>query len=217
MLNTIVTSPSSAMRSEARSYLSGNWKNAVLTTIVFVLITSAPSFILKEFLSRDTTSIFSIVYSLFVGAPITLGYTMFILKLTRKQNAEMSDLFEGFNNYGTIVFLAFKIGLFVVLWSLLLVIPGIIAALRYSQAYYVFIDNPKMGASEALDKSKELMRGNAGKLFLFILSFIGWFLLLAITCGIAGLWVLPYFYAAMAVFYRKLTSGEISNNEISSN
>jgi len=92
----------------------------------------------------------------------------------------------------------------VIAWSLLFVIPGIVAAYRYSMATYIMAENPGMQATEAIERSKALMDGRKGDLFCLDLSFIGWAILASITFGIGYLWLIPYIYTAYAAFYETL-------------
>lgn len=212
MNHTIITRPCREIRFEAKSLLSGKWGIAALTTLINILIVNAPSFLMGQFLDETLSSLLSIAYGIVIGGPLVFGYSLFILKLVRKEEAEISDLFEGFNHFGSSVLLNVLMGIFVFLWTLLLIIPGIIAALRYSQAFFILIDNPDMSPMEALNKSKQLMRGNVGKLFVLYLSFIGWGILAALTLGIGMLWLSPYFYAAIAVFYHELINKKDDEN-----
>ena len=100
---------------------------------------------------------------------------------------------------------SFLQALYVLLWTLLLVIPGIIAALRYSMTNYILAENPEMKAGEAIDASKELMDGNKWRLFCLGFSFIGWEILAACVPVIGVLVLLPYTSAANAAFYRDIT------------
>ena len=90
------------------------------------------------------------------------------------------------------------------LWSLLLVIPGIIASYSYAMAPYILYENPGMRPTAAIKASKELMRGNKWRLFCLQFSFIGWALLCALTAGIGNLWLHPYQETAQASFYRQI-------------
>lgn len=92
----------------------------------------------------------------------------------------------------------------VLAWSLLFVIPGIVAAYRYSMATYIMAENPNMQATEAIERSKTLMDGRKGDLFCLDLSFIGWALLAVLTAGIGNLWLVPYMTVSRAAFYRSL-------------
>ena len=98
--------------------------------------------------------------------------------------------------------------IFTFLWSLLLVIPGIIKSYSYSMAGFIMSENPEMSAKEAMEVSMRMMKGNKWRLFCLQLSFIGWGILCVFTVGIGYLWLNPYMNAATAAFY-----DEISRNE----
>ena len=100
------------------------------------------------------------------------------------------------------------------LWSLLLIIPGIVAAYRYSMAFYILNDNPEMSAKAALDESKRMMAGYKGKLFCLQLSFIGWGFLCLFTLGIGYLWLTPYIQTSMAYFYQNLKEARMEEAKI---
>lgn len=91
------------------------------------------------------------------------------------------------------------------LWSLLLIIPGIAASYSYAMAPYIPMEDPDCSGSESLKRSKELMQGHRAELFFLDLSFIGWELLAILTLGVGFLWLNPYVYAARAAFYRNLS------------
>ena len=105
--------------------------------------------------------------------------------------------------------------IFVWLWSLLLVIPGIIAIYRYAMMPYLMAEFPDLGALDAMRESKRLMQGNKWRLFCLELSFIGWYLLSILTLGIGLLWLLPYVSASRAAFYLEITgrANQIPNPE----
>jgi uncharacterized membrane protein len=129
--------------------------------------------------------------------------------LARDQEGKFTDLFNGFHYFGKTFVLNFFIIVFTVLWFLLLIIPGFIAILRYSMAYYILNDNPELRPLEAIDLSKKMMYGYKGRLFLLGLSFIGWLLLSIITLGIGFLYTAPYFHATLTNFYEDLKSSTL--------
>lgn len=94
--------------------------------------------------------------------------------------------------------------LLIFLWSLLLFVPGICASYSYRMAFYLLADNPDWTPLRAIQESKKLMYGHRWRLALLDCSFIGWFLLVFVTWGLAGLFVMPYFAAANAAFYEDL-------------
>ncbi len=141
----------------------------------------------------------------FIGGSIELGLCAFHTRLNLGQKPPFSALFERFDIFFKALGLRLFMGLFMFLWSLLLVVPGIIAWYRYSMAPYLMAEYPEMSIREAVNRSKELMSGNKGRLFCLNLSFIGWALLSILTLGILSLWITPYMQTAKAAFYLELT------------
>ncbi len=121
-------------------------------------------------------SILTWLMSMVLGA----GYALYCMAVRRGERAEYITLFDGFSTVGRIIGLNIVMGVFIALWSLLFVIPGIIAAYRYRFALYNLLENPDMGILEALDRSKEQTYGYKGQLFLLDLSYLGWGLLAAL-------------------------------------
>lgn len=150
--------------------------------------------------SNDLGSLISFI----LMGPITLGVAGYFLKLIRKEGPIIEDMFKGFRFFIKTFVLNLLIIIFTLLWTLLLIIPGIIAAFRYSMAYYIMMDNPALSAFEALNQSKLMMVGNKFQLLVLYFSFLGWFLLCLVTLGLAFLWVNPYFETAKANFYQDL-------------
>ena len=104
---------------------------------------------------------------------------------------------------------------FIFLWSLLFVIPGIIKALAYSMHPYIIADNPTIDAMEALRQSEEMMRGNKTRLLALYLSFIGWFILSAFTFGIGFFFLMPYVQTSVTNFYVDLRGPRVTYAEFS--
>lgn len=141
-----------------------------------------------------------IIWLLLVG-PYTLGFYNYSLRLSRGESVALGTMFTGFNDFGRGLLAYLLTGIYVLLWSLLLIIPGILAAFAYAVTYFILIDNPDMGVNDAISLSRRLMTGNRWKLFCLGWRFFGWLLLALFTFGIAGLWVYPYMQVAFAKFY----------------
>ena len=122
--------------------------------------------------------------SFVIGGPIRVGYSRFCLKVADGKPTEFKELFSGFDVFGDAFLLQLRIALRVIGWSLLCIVPGIIAALRYLQAFYIMAENPNMKSGECIEASKRMMDGHKGDLFVLGPSFIGWMLLCVLTCGI---------------------------------
>ncbi|MBO7251862.1 MAG: DUF975 family protein [Oscillospiraceae bacterium] len=155
---------------------------------------------------------FLVLARFIIGGAVEIGYGTFLLKQHDGMNPEFNDLFSQFYRFGTGFSQRFQRGLYVFLWSLLLVIPGIIAEYSYAMTPYILAENPEMSAGEAIANSKQMMEGHKMELFLLELSFIGWHILAALTLNIGYLWLNPYKNAAAAAFYRKLQAS--INNEV---
>ena len=140
---------------------------------------------------------------LIIGGAVSFGYATFNMNLVDGREAKVGDLFSKMH-IGKGFLMNLLMGLYVALWTLLLVIPGIIKAYSYAMTPYILAENPMLTVNEAITKSRKLMNGNKWRLFCLQLSFIGWDLLAAITLGIADLWINPYKECANAAFYRQI-------------
>lgn len=144
-----------------------------------------------------------------LGSVVGAGYCQFNLDLVdRRKEPEISTLFGYFGHWKTMAAASFLQGLYVLLWSLLLIVPGIVASYSYAMTGYILAENPSLTASEAIEKSKEMMSGNRWRLFCLQFSFFGWDLLCSLTLGIGNLWLRPYKQAAEAAFYREVSGTE---------
>jgi uncharacterized membrane protein len=145
------------------------------------------------------------IVNLIIGGPLALGLALYYLGLVRQKKAPaIAVMFDGFRAFGRAFLAQLLMAIFVILWALLLIVPGIIAALGYAMTYYVLADNPGMEAMDALRRSKEMMMGHRGKLFCLGCRFIGWALLGILSLGIGFLWILPYAYVSLTNFYLDL-------------
>ncbi len=144
------------------------------------------------------------VGTLILVPPLQLGMIYIYLDVVAGGEVDINRLFAGFKRLGQSICLYLLVNIFVFLWSLLFVIPGIIKMLSYSQAFYILAEHPEMTASEALNESKMIMEGHKSELFVLYLSFIGWSLLGAITCGIGYIWIIPYMQATFTNYYHKI-------------
>lgn len=195
-------------RRKAWSLLSGKWGTFLVICLVAALISGACGGISTVSRSNEIIgavfSVIGFVVSALVGGPLELGVSACFLKLVREQHVEIGNMFDGFKNFVKGFVLQLINTIFIALWSLLFVIPGIIKAYSYSMSFYILVDNPEMESNAARKKSMEIMRGYKWRLFCLDFSFIGWYILCILTLGILTLWVMPYHSAARAVFYQNL-------------
>ena len=139
----------------------------------------------------------------FLGGVIQLGYAKYLLKQTSQQNCCISDLFSEFDRFGQGIAQKFLRSLYVFLWGLLFIIPGIIAEYRYAMTPFLMAEHPELTASEAIGRSKEMMSGHKWELFVLHLAFLGWNIAAAITMNPGHLILNPYKNTAEAVFLQK--------------
>ena len=143
--------------------------------------------------------------SLLIGGAVGVGYSKFNLNLIDGEKASVSNLFEHFSEWKTAFIARILVGVYTFLWSLLFVIPGIIASYSYSMVHFVMAEHPELSANEAIRESKEIMKGNKWRFFCLQLSFIGWHFVGILTLGIGYIWIIPYEQAAYAAFYREIS------------
>ena len=146
-----------------------------------------------------------------LGSVVGVGYASFNLTLLGGERPAVETLFAYFPYWKTTALTRLLQTLYVLLWSLLLIVPGIMAAYSYAMTEFLLADNPDLTPSEALTQSKAMMYGNRWRLFCLHISFIGWSILANITV-IGGIFLTPYVATADAAFYRELTalaSGEL--------
>ena len=135
---------------------------------------------------------------------LSIGMIMIYLALARGEKPQVGDIFKGINIFGKALWLNIITGFFVILWTYLLIVPGIIKAISYSLAPYILAENPNMTAREALRESKRITQGHKMDLFVLSLSFFWWIMLITITFGIAAIYVGPYMSASMANAYNAI-------------
>jgi len=150
-----------------------------------------------------------------LGSIISVGYARFNLDLVDGGNPSFETLFGYFSYWKTTAVARLLQSLYVLLWSLLFIIPGIMASYSYAMTEFILAEHPELTAGEAIAQSKVMMAGNRWRLFCLHFSFIGWDILCTLTMGIGHLWLRPYRQAADAVFYREITgSGYVAFDPI---
>ena len=184
----------SELRAQALQSLRHKWMKSALTILVYTLLSGALN--LLPFIN------YLLIF--LVGLPLGWGLNVLFLDSFRGEEIRVEGILDGFKDYGRILGTTFLVYLYVALWSLLLIIPGIIKGYSYSMTAFILKDDPTIKYNEAIEKSMAMMDGNKMKLFLLHLSFIGWILLSCITLGIGFFFLHPYMKSAEAAFYEDL-------------
>ena len=152
-----------------------------------------------------TVTVVSLLVALIIGGAVTLGVALYFTNIVAYRPSKFSDLFARFGIWHKGVWMSLVMSFFVFLWSLLFIIPGIIAVYRYAMVPYLIAEFPDLSVMDAMRESKRLMKGNKWRLFCLGFSFIGWVILVCLTFGIGFFWLEPYMQAANAAFYLDVT------------
>ena len=148
--------------------------------------------------------IFAVIYFV-ITSVLEFGYLLFCLKVSNRDSSmAYSDLFLGIRYIFKVLGLSIMIIIFSLLWTLLLIIPGIIASFRYSQAVFILAENPDKGILQCIRESKEMMRNHKFEYFVLDLSFLLWILLMIVTFGLASIYVNPYMTITKANYYNAI-------------
>jgi len=169
-----------AAKEKALELLKNNWGDAIIISLIYAVITSILS----------STGAGIIIFS--VTAGVCYLYALIQASITRK--FKFDDLFrkENFNNLPNQLATSALSFLYILLWTLCLIIPGIIKSYSYRLVNYISLQEPELSYSEVLKKSEEIMMGKKWDLFLFDLSFIGWYILAGLTFGLGMILLTPY-------------------------
>lgn len=182
-------------RKQAWQALTGHWGTMVIICLLYSVLT--------------TILTYTFVGSLLLSGVLMVGLASATLALLRTGNSRAEYLFDGCKLNLTNALLASVLyNVFILLWSLLFVIPGIVKTYSYAMTFYILRDDPDMPANDAITESRRMMDGNKFRLFCLHFSFIGWLLLSALTFGILLLWIIPYMQTAQAAFYESLKNDQ---------
>ena len=190
---------SSDYRSEAREVLHGVWSEAAVFVLVYGVISIAVSAI-----CGSVIPIVGSFVAVLMLVPVSYAFVVSFLTLKRGGKCDIAYLFKEFNSRVLTTMVLSNI--YQWLWSLLLVVPGIIKSYSYAMTPYLLKDNEELSGNEAIEESMRMMDGHKWDLFCLDLSFIGWMILCIFTLGIGMLWLLPYMNTARAAFYEELKS-----------
>ena len=174
------------IRESARLILKGKWKLAVLSTLMFSIIT-----FIQNFMKISNTNLFVILSTAF-SALCIFGYTSITLHIVRGDDAKLLEIFTEWKRFFKALGMIVLMRIYTILWALLLVVPGIIALIKYSMTFYIWVDNPNISINEAIHKSVEITEGYKWDIFRLGLSFIGWSILVSIPSWGVLFWEIHY-------------------------
>lgn len=196
------------LKSRAKEQLRGKWAIAVGTVLVANIILEVDvGYKVASKLGIEGLSYSLDLIALLLGGVISVGLCRFLLDMaTKRREPRFDTLFSSFNIYLKTLGLNILITLAVLAGTLLFIVPGIIVALMFSQAFYILSEDPSKSITQCINESVNLMSGHKWELFYLNLTFIGWWLLSLVTLGIAALWVAPYQKLTEANFYLYLNN-----------
>lgn len=202
---TAMMPENSQIREYSLNQLRGNWTQPVLCSLVLIVVTGVVEAFLKFLPGIGGLAAMLIV------CPLGFGYSITFLRYMRNEEREdmVGQPFRCFQEYGRYLGTSLLLAVYVFLWSLLLVVPGIIKAFSYAMTPYIMYDNPQLSADECIERSMAMMQGHKGQLFMLYLSFIGWAILCVLTLGIGFFWLSPYISCSEAQFYEELKKAEL--------
>jgi len=172
-MNNRVTLSQRKIKKMARQMFAGKWLLSIGVMAIFAVLTRAPGFLLSYFWDSDFAVFLLDAYSMFINGPLMLGLAYYFIETFRQtENAGLSSISNGFANMKSAFALYIRLWIRIMLWSMLFVIPGIIAAVRYSQAFFILADEPDTLPSLCIEKSKFYMFGNKANFCMLELSFL---------------------------------------------
>ncbi len=193
------------LKNRALKKLEGNWGDAAIVTLVYCLIAGIASEGFNFFMTPEM-SIGSTFIWMIVCFPLGWGFvTMFLDFIRSNDKLKTGKMFEPYaNDWGRIMTTYLLLYVYIMLWTLLLIVPGIIKLFSYSMTPYILKDHPELSNNAAIEKSMRMMQGHKMNLFLLELSFIGWLILSLMTLGIGLIFLIPYVNTTLAHFYEEL-------------
>ena len=213
-------------KNAALAALDGKWAPSVVCTIVISLVigaVSAPStynsLMMTNMVSVGSGSLLAMsgissAAVFLVLLPLTVGYAFAFYRLYKDGDAALTGnmLKDGTDGFLRNVWGMFLSSVYVIFWTIFLIIPGIVASLAYSMAPFILKDVPEISACKAIKLSRKMMHGHKWEFFKLQLSFIGWGILSLFTIGIGYLWLTPYMMTTIAAFYQDVKGEYIMQN-----
>lgn len=208
------------VKENAKVHYNVNKWNNVLVFLIYTVISGCISIIVNADSDFGVYAVLmgllSVAINICVTNVITLGFRGWYQKAIHREKLSIGSMFDGFKyNYGDNLLMMLLKNIYIALWSLLLLVPGIVKTYSYSMAEFIKSENPNIPANRAIELSKIMTNGHKADLFVLDLSFIGWHLLSCLTFGILEIvYVGPYYVAACAFAYEEIKAEAIAEGKI---
>ena len=203
------------LRNAALNLLKGNWTDVVVLFLLIGLSQAIVNTIIAFFIPEEFGGISTLAVNILFFYPLIYVFKMHLMAFSAEgKRIVLSEYIDNFKKqYSRAVPVMGLICLYVMLWTLLLIIPGIIKGYSYAMASYISIDNKELSAEECIQRSMKMMQGHKMQLFLLDLSFFGWVILSILTLGIGLLWLTPYIETTRVKFYEDLKAQQAQIEE----
>lgn len=223
------------LKNEAKAVLKGRWGSMIaLHTVPIIMAIIGAGYSTMDSINQSRVTVkadntatlanipwgailtaiaITIIISILITI-VTSGVSWTVLDLVRGDRTEIKPLQDNLRAFemgaaGLVILIAILTNLFVALWYILLIIPGIVKLYAYSQSYLTYYDAKTRGenltALQAITASRQVMKGHKFDLFVLGISFIGWYLLAGLTFGIGLIWLVPYINTTRAAFYNDIS------------
>lgn len=220
------------VKTKAKAAMSASYWKMFVASILLTAVTGGTPYIIEAVFSPapmpidvdyDTVTnvilsasvfagVLELLWLFLVASPLEIGVTKYYIQVSEDSSIAMDRCFDGFRyNWKNVVWINFLMVMKLFFWSLLFVIPGIIKAFEYSMIPYLLAENPNMTTKEAFETSKKMTDNEKWNLFVLDLSFIGWYFLGLLCCGIGTIFIAPYVRATEVQVYFVLKTKLIPN------
>ena len=193
-----------------KEILKGNYKNVMLP---FILATLLLGLAQSQDLYSNVYETYGLSYvftigsiALFIAGPISIGLAAYSLSIANEEDYSYNQIVAGFKYFFKALFLYLLFNISVLIGIILLIIPGVVIFLMFSQIFYITAENPQIGVIDAFKKSASLMKNKKLQYFGLFLKYMLFFILGVFTLGIWWLWLIPQAYVSFAIFYKELQS-----------
>ncbi len=183
-----------------RARLKDHWGDVVPAWLIYMGIT----------LGVGMIPVLGTIANVVITGPLRLGMATFSIRWNRGLKVDTSEIFGGFDDFGRSFVAYLLMIIYIILWTILLIVPGIIASLSYSQTFFILSENPTMTAGDAIKASRDMMLGHRWKFFCLGWRFFGWIILSICTLGIGFIWLAPYMGLTFTKFYEDVSGKRTS-------
>ena len=198
----------SEIRNVTKEILKGKYKNVMLPFILATLLlglAQSQELYSNLYESYGVSYVFTIgSIALFIVGPISIGLATYSLSIVNEEDYSYNQIATGFKYFFKALFLYLLFNISVLIGTILLIIPGVVIFLMFSQIFYIIAENPQIGVIDAFKKSASLMKNKKLQYLGLSLKYFLFFILGIFTLGIWWLWLIPQAYVSFAIFYKEL-------------